>query len=49
MAKKYRIVRPFLYLTSGEPGRSAKIFIDFVLSKEGQEILRKEGLIPVNE
>ncbi len=49
LAKKYRIVRPFLYLTSGEPGRSAKIFIDFVLSKEGQEILRKEGLIPVNE
>jgi len=49
LAKKYRIVRPFLYLTSGGPGRSAKIFIDFVLSKEGQEILRKEGLIPVNE
>ena len=24
LAKKYRIVRPFLYLTSGEPGRSAK-------------------------
>ncbi len=49
LAKKYRIVRPFLYLTSGEPGGNAKLFIDFVLSNEGQRILKKEGLIPVNE
>jgi len=48
-AKKYGIVRPFLYLTSGEPSASARLFIDFVLSKEGQRILKKEGLIPVNE
>jgi phosphate transport system substrate-binding protein len=47
LAKKYRIVRPFLYLTEGEPGESAKLFIDFVLSKEGQKILKKEGLIPI--
>jgi len=49
LAKKYRIVRPFLYLTSGEPGKNARIFIDFVLSKEGQGILKKEGLIQINE
>lgn len=48
-AKKYRIVRPFLYLTSGEPCESARLFIDFVLSREGQQILKKEGLIPINE
>jgi phosphate transport system substrate-binding protein len=48
-AKKYRIVRPFLYLTAGEPSSSARLFIDFVLSKEGQRILKKEGLIPINE
>jgi phosphate transport system substrate-binding protein len=48
-AKKYRIVRPFLYLTSGEPSGSARLFVDFVLSKEGQRILKKEGLIPINE
>lgn len=49
LAKKYRIVRPFLYLTSGEPSGNAGLFIDYVLSKEGQRILKKEGLIPVNE
>ena len=49
LAKKYHIVRPFLYLTSGAPDKTARLFIDFVLSKEGQGILKKEGLIPVNE
>ncbi len=49
LVKKYHIVRPFLYLTSGEPDKNARLFIDFVLSKEGQGILKKEGLIPVNE
>jgi phosphate transport system substrate-binding protein len=49
LAKKYRIVRPFLYLLSGEPSNSTRFFIDFVLSKEGQRILKKEGLIPINE
>ncbi len=49
LAKKYRIVRPFLYLTAGEARESARLFINFVLSKEGQKILKKEGLIPINE
>ncbi len=44
---KYRMVRPFLYLTAGEPTGAAKLFIDFVLSREGQNILRKEGLVPI--
>jgi phosphate transport system substrate-binding protein len=48
-AKKYLIVRPFLYLTSGETKESAGLFIKYVLSKEGQRILKKEGLIPINE
>ncbi|MBP7584589.1 MAG: phosphate ABC transporter substrate-binding protein [Spirochaetes bacterium] len=47
--KTYRIVRPFLYLMNGEPPPAAKFFIDYVLSKQGQEILKKEGLIPANE
>jgi phosphate transport system substrate-binding protein len=46
--RKYRIIRPFLYLTAGEPSESARLFIDYVLSREGQRILKKEGLIPVN-
>lgn len=47
--KSYKIVRPFLYLVNGEPSENAKKFIDYVLSKEGQQILKKEGLIPVND
>ncbi len=48
-AKRYRIVRPFLYLTLGSPGPEAKSFIDFVVSREGQNVLKKEGFVPVNE
>ena len=48
-AGKYRIVRPFLYLTKGEPSEAARPFMAYVLSKEGQQILKKEGLIPVHE
>lgn len=45
--KKYRIVRPFIYLSNGEPKKDAKEFILFVLSKDGQNILKKEGLVGV--
>jgi phosphate transport system substrate-binding protein len=43
----YKLVRPFLFLTKGEPSQVAKEFIDFVLSDEGQALVKKEGLIPV--
>ena len=46
-AGKYMIVRPFLFLTNGKPGDNTQSFIDFVLSKEGQKILTKEGLIDI--
>jgi len=46
-AGKYMIVRPFLYLTNGKPGDKVQSFIDFVLSKDGQKILKKEGLIDI--
>jgi phosphate transport system substrate-binding protein len=42
---RYRIVRPFLYVTNGEPSEDAKFFVEFVLSKNGQEILKREGLV----
>ncbi len=45
----YHIVRPFLYLTMGEPQGAARLFIAYTLSKEGQMILKKEGLIPIHE
>ncbi len=47
--KRYKIVRPFLYLTNGDPGDDARAFIDYVLSKDGQKLLKKEGLIAVHE
>jgi phosphate transport system substrate-binding protein len=43
--KRYTIVRPFLFLTLGQPRPTVFTFIGYVLSEEGQEILRKEGLI----
>jgi phosphate transport system substrate-binding protein len=48
-AKRYRIVRPFLYLTNEDSTANVKTFIDYVLNKDGQRILRKEGLISVND
>jgi len=46
---KYHMVRPFLYLTMGEPEGAARLFIAYVLSNDGQMILKKEGLVPINE
>jgi phosphate transport system substrate-binding protein len=46
-AGRYKLVRPFLFLTRGEPTGVAREFIDFVLSDEGQALIKKEGLIPV--
>jgi phosphate transport system substrate-binding protein len=43
----YKLVRPFLFVSRGEPSGHAKEFIDFVLSDEGQELVRKEGLLAV--
>ncbi|UWG98617.1 phosphate ABC transporter substrate-binding protein [Dehalobacter sp. DCM] len=43
----YKIQRPFLYLTKGEPAGAVKTFIDFVLSEEGQSIIEQEGLVLV--
>jgi phosphate transport system substrate-binding protein len=44
-AGQYKIVRPFLYVTNGELGPYAKEFVDFILSRDGQKILKKEGLV----
>jgi phosphate transport system substrate-binding protein len=45
--KKYRIVRPFIFVTNGTPNEFVQTFIDFVLSADGQNILKKEGLIGI--
>jgi phosphate transport system substrate-binding protein len=42
---RYKLVRPFLYVTNGELDTRSKQFVDYVLSKEGQKILKNEGLV----
>ena len=43
----YRLVRPFLFVSRGEPTGLAKRFVDFVLSDEGQTLVKEEGLLPI--
>ncbi len=43
----YKVARPFLYLTKGQPEGVVKAFIDFALSSEGQQLLVEEGAISV--
>ena len=46
---KYTLVRPFLFVFSGEPTGQARSFLEFVLSPPAQKLLLKEGLIPIIE
>ncbi|HOV90760.1 MAG TPA: phosphate ABC transporter substrate-binding protein [Syntrophorhabdaceae bacterium] len=41
----YKIMRPFLFLSHGDPDDYTSKFIEFVLSKQGQDLLKKEGLV----
>jgi phosphate transport system substrate-binding protein len=45
-AGRYKIVRPFLLLTYKDPSGPLRDFINYVLSIDGQETLKKVGLIP---
>jgi phosphate transport system substrate-binding protein len=42
---KYKLARPFLFITKGPPNPNAQAFIDYVLSPNGQKLLENEGLI----
>ncbi|MBI4981716.1 MAG: phosphate ABC transporter substrate-binding protein [Candidatus Omnitrophica bacterium] len=44
---KYPISRPLFFYTNGEPQGQIKKFMDFCLSKEGQEIVLKTDFVPV--
>ncbi|WXR62196.1 phosphate ABC transporter substrate-binding protein [Peptostreptococcaceae bacterium AGR-M142] len=48
MNGSYKISRPFLMLTNSEASDEAKFYLEFILSDEGQEIVKKK-LIPVNK
>mgnify|MGYP001574684103 CR=1 FL=1 len=44
---KYPISRPLIIYTKGEPQGLVKKFVDFVLSKEGQEIVLATDFVPI--
>jgi len=46
---RYVLVRPFLFILDGEPTEEVKAFLEFVLSPTAQELLAKEGLVPVTK
>jgi len=45
---KYTLVRPFLFVLNGQPGGEAKFFLEYVIGPIAQELLSKEGLIPLS-
>ncbi len=45
--KSYSISRALYWYTNGEPVGDVKAFIDYALSPAGQEIVKKEGFVPV--
>jgi phosphate transport system substrate-binding protein len=45
---KYPISRPMYLYTNGEPNGLVQRFVDFALSKQGQEIVVKTDFVPVN-
>jgi phosphate transport system substrate-binding protein len=45
-AKEYKLVRPFLFTTKGQPDAPTRAFIDYVMGPTGQKILADEGLVP---
>jgi phosphate transport system substrate-binding protein len=42
----YKVQRPFLFLVKGDAQGTVKEFIDWVLSPEGQEIVKSEKIVP---
>lgn len=49
VGKKYPLSRPLFMYTNGAPQGELKAFVDFILSKEGQEIVVKTDFVPVNK
>ncbi len=43
----YKLARPLFMYTNGEPSGLAKTFIDFILSDEGQKIVKESGFVKI--
>lgn len=46
-ASRYKVIRPFLFLTREPPAGAALEFMNYIRSAEGVDIIKKEGLVPV--
>jgi phosphate transport system substrate-binding protein len=46
-AKKYPISRSLYWYVNGEPQGDVKKLVEFMLSKQGQELVKREGFVPV--
>lgn len=49
LTHRYTILRPFLFVFKSPPRGTAKEFLDYVLSPEGQKLLVKEGLVALGQ
>ena len=47
--KSYPIARPLFMYTAGEPQGAVKVYLDWILSDEGQCIILEKGYAPVRE
>jgi len=47
LSKTYKIARPLYMFTNGEPKGMAAEYLKFVLSPEGQQIVKEEGFVPL--
>ncbi len=45
----YKVARPFNIATKGQVGDAAQDFINYIMSKEGQAIIEKNGYVTVND
>jgi phosphate transport system substrate-binding protein len=46
---QYPIARPLYMFTNGKPTGPAGQFIDFLLSSEGQKIVKQAGFVPIKK
>lgn len=46
LAGNYKLVRPIFFLIKGSPAGEVKAFIDYILSPEGQQTIKENGLLP---
>jgi phosphate transport system substrate-binding protein len=45
---KYKVSRTLHMITKGEPTGAVKDYLDYVLSPEGQEVVKEKGYMPIN-